>query len=132
MKEIGSHIFYEDVDLNLKFDFDDLMEFFKKTTKGVKDEFIDKNDTLKLDVVEKYVKDYVNQKVKDKFGEDYSLDVMNDIMNISWDIKVKSIKEKHIETWWNKRQEIEKSKAEEEKLTELISSIPYGHPDDKK
>ena len=30
MKKMGSHIYYDNVDLNLKFDFDDLMKFLKK------------------------------------------------------------------------------------------------------
>ena len=101
MKKIGSLEFFEDIDLNLKFDFNDLMENFKKTTQGVKDEFLNEDNTLKLDVVDTYVEEYVNQKIKDKFGKDYSLDVMDDTMNISWDINVESIKKKHSEKWWN-------------------------------
>ena len=102
MKKIGSLEFFEDIDLNLKFDFNDLMENFKKTTQGVKDEFLNEDNTLKLDVVDTYVEEYVNQKIKDKFGKDFSLDVMDDTMNISWDIKVESIKKHHHEAWWNK------------------------------
>ena len=132
MKEIGKHIFYEDVDLNLKFDFVDLAEFYGADEEGIKEKLLDEKGHIKMDFLEELVEIYVNKHIKDKFGKEFSMDVMDDTMNISWDIKVKSIKEKHIETWWNKRQEIEKSKAEEEKLTELISSIPYGHPDDKK
>ena len=101
MKKKGSLQFFEDVDLNLNFTFDDLMEQFEKTLEGIKGEFLNDAGTLKLDVVEKYVKEFVNQKIKDKFGEDFSLDVMDDTINLSWDIKVESIKQKHTETWWN-------------------------------
>ena len=101
MKKIGSLQFFEDVDLNLKFTFDDLMEHFKKTEKGIKTEFLDKQNTLKLDVLDKYVKEYINQKVQKQFGDDFSSDVTDDTMNISWDIKVESIKKHHHEAWWN-------------------------------
>ena len=101
MKKIGSIQFFEDVDFNLNFTFDDLMEQFKKTSKGIKDEFIDDTDTLKLDVVEEYVEEYVNQKIREKYGNDYSLDVMDETINISWDIKIGSVKKHHLETWWN-------------------------------
>ena len=62
-------------------------------------------------------------------------------MNISWDIKVESIKEKHVEAWWNKEQKKEinlpKLKKVEDKnsIEYLIQNphlIPYGSPDDKK
>ena len=43
-----------------------------------------------------------NQKIKQKFGNEFHLDVMDDTMNISWDIKVESIKKHHHEAWWNK------------------------------
>ena len=102
MKKIGSIQFFEDIDLNLKFDFNDLMENFKKTTQGVKDEFLNEDNTLKLDVVDTYVKEYINQKIRKKYGESYSLDVIDDTMNISWDIKVESIKKHHKEKWWDK------------------------------
>ena len=105
MKKMGSHIFYENVDLNLKFDFNDLMEFFKKTTENIKKEFLDEDESLKMDLIEKYVEKYVDDKVKEKYGDNFSLDVMDDAINISWDIKVNSIKERHTESWWNKDQE---------------------------
>ena len=135
---MGSHIFYENVDLNLKFDFDDLMEFFKKTTENIKKEFLDEDDTLKLDLVEKYVEKYVDDKIKEKYGDEFSLDVMDDTINISWDIKVNSIKEIHIEKWWNTKQEklnIENTESEKPSIQFLLDNphlIPYGHPDDKK
>ena len=102
MKKIGSIQFFEDKDLNIKFDFNDLMENFKKTTQGVKDEFLNEDNTLKLDVVDTYVKEYINEKIREKYGENYSLDVADETMNISWDIKVESIKHHKTETWWNK------------------------------
>jgi hypothetical protein len=102
MKKIGSLHFYDDVDLNLKFNFEDLMGDFEKNTVAIEREFLDENKSLKMDVIEKYVKEYVNRKIKDKFGKDFSLDVMDDTMNISWDIKVESIKKHHHEAWWNK------------------------------
>jgi len=102
MKKIGSVQFFENVDLNLNFTFDDLMNHFKKSAKGIKNEFLDDNDGLKLDLVEKYVKEYVNQKIQQKFGDEFRLDVMDDTMNISWDVKVESIKKHHKEEWWDK------------------------------
>ena len=102
MKEIGKHIFYEDIDLNLKFDFDDLAKHFKADEEGIKEKLLDENGHIKMDFLEELVEVYVNTHIKDKFGEDFSLDVMDDTMNISWDIKVDSIKKTHIEKWWNK------------------------------
>ena len=102
MKKIGSLEFFNDVGLNLNFTFNDLMENFKKTTQGVKDEFLNEDNTLKLDVVDTYVKEYINEKIREKYGENYSLDVIDDTMNISWDIKVESIKHHKTKTWWNK------------------------------
>ena len=103
MKKIGSLQFFEDVDLNLKFDFDKLAEFHKADEEGIKEKLLDENENIKMDVLEHLVKIYVNQKIKDKFGREFSLDVMDDTMNISWDIKVDSIKKTHIEKWWNKK-----------------------------
>ena len=102
MKKIGSLHFYDDVNLNLKFNFEDLMDDFKKNTVSIELEFLDENKSLKMDVIEKYVKEYVNRKIRKKYGENYSLDVMDDTMNISWNIDVKSIQKRHIEDWWNK------------------------------
>ena len=48
MKKIGSLEFFNDVGLNLNFTFNDLMENFKKTTQGVKDEFLNEDNTLKF------------------------------------------------------------------------------------
>ncbi len=102
MKKIGSLKFFENVDLNLKFDFNDLIKHFKGDGLGVKQHLLDENENIKMDKLEQFVEAYVNQKIKDKFGEDFSLDVMDDTMNISWDINIESIKKKHIEDWWNK------------------------------
>ena len=102
MKKIGSIQFFENIDLNLNFTFDDLMNHFRKSAEGVKNEFLNNDKGLKLDLVEKYVEEYVNQKIKQKFGDEFRLDVMDDTMNISWDIKVESIKKHHKEAWWNK------------------------------
>ena len=130
MKKIGSIQFFEDIDFNLKFDFNELMNSFKKDSQGIKDEFINEDNQLKFDIVEKYVKEYVNQKIKDKFGEDFSLDVMDDTMNISWDIKVKSIKEKNIESWWD-----DKNSSKQLTLEEMIANpnlIPEGLPEHRR
>ena len=102
MKKIGSLQFYKDIDLNLKFNFDDICDEFNKTADDVKDEFFDENNMLKLDIVDKYSEEYVNRKIREKYGEDYSLDVMDDTMNISWDVKVETIKQHQTEDWWNK------------------------------
>ena len=104
MKKIGSIEFFENIDLDIKLNFNDLMDFIfdgKLLVKGVTDKdiikqtFFDENNLLKMDKIELAVIQYVNQKIKEKFGEDYFLDVMDDMMNISWDIKVETIK-KHI------------------------------------
>ncbi len=102
MKKIGSLKFYEDIDLNLNFTFEDLMEDFDKTSEGVKEEFLDDDNNIKFKIVDKYVKEYVNKRIRKKYGKNYSLDVMDDVMNISWDIKVKTVKRKHHEKWWDK------------------------------
>ena len=143
MKEIGSHIFYEDVNLNLKFDFDDLAKFHGADEEGIKETLLDENGHIKMDVLEELVEVYVNAHVTDKFGKDFSLDTMDDTMNISWDIKVKSIKEKHIESWWNKKNPSPtkpklpnlKQKTLEEEIEQAIfdpSSIPEGLPEHRK
>ena len=103
MKKTGSIEFFEDVDLRLKFTFDDLMKNYGATTKGIKDILLDEKGFMKMDVLEELVEDYVNQKIKEKYGNNFSLDVMDDVLNISWNIDIKSIKEKHIEEWWNKK-----------------------------
>ena len=96
MKKIGSFEFFENIDLNLKFDFNDLMKHFKADSLGIKKNLLDENKNIKMDKLEQFVEAYVNQKIKEKYGEDYSLDVMDDTMNISWDINIKSVKQKHI------------------------------------
>ena len=130
MKEIGSHIFYEDVDLNLKFDFNDLAKHFKADEEGIKEKLLDENGHIKMDVLEELVEVYVNAHVTDKFGKDFSLDTMDNTMNISWDIKVKSIKEKNIESWWD-----EKNSSKQLTLEEAIAnpnSIPEGLPEHRR
>ena len=102
MKKVGSIKFYEDIDLNLKFDFDELIEHFNGDEAGIKSNLLDENKNIDMTKLEKWVEGYVNQKIKDKFGDDYSLDVMDDTMNISWDIKVETIKKHHKEEWWDK------------------------------
>jgi hypothetical protein len=101
MKKMGSIQFFEGIDLNLKFNFDDLIEYFKGDELGIKQNLLDENENIKMDKIEEFVNAYVNQKIKDEFGNDYSLDVMDDTMNISWDIKVESIKKRHKEEWWD-------------------------------
>tara|TARA_R100000664_G_C2686234_1_gene92175 strand:+ start:297 stop:641 length:345 start_codon:yes stop_codon:yes gene_type:complete len=107
MKKIGSIQFFEDIDLNLKFDFNDLMQHFKGDELGIEQNLLDENKNIKMDKLEKFVDAYVNQKIKDKFGDNFYLDVMDDVMNISWDIKVESIKKHHTEEWWNKEESAE-------------------------
>ena len=102
MKKVGSIKFYEDIDLNLKFDFDELIEHFNGDEAGIKSNLLDENKNIDMTKLEKWVEGYVNQKIKDKFGDDYSLDVMDDTMNIFWDIKVETIKKHHKEEWWDK------------------------------
>ena len=92
MKKMGSIEFFEDVDLSLKFTFDDLMKNYGATTKGIKDILLDEKGFMKMDVLEELVEDYVNQKIKEKYGNNFSLDVMDDVLNISWNIDIKSIK----------------------------------------
>ena len=127
MKKMGSHIFYENVDLNLKFDFNDLMESFKKTTENIKKEFLDEDESLKMDLIEKYVEKYVDDKVKEKYGDNFSLDVMDDMLNISWNIDIKSIKKRHVEQWWDKENPPKKPTIEEQLANPSL--IQEKHPD---
>tara|TARA_X000001382_G_scaffold6108_1_gene4959 strand:- start:220 stop:579 length:360 start_codon:yes stop_codon:yes gene_type:complete len=116
MKKFGSIQFFEDIDLDLKFNFNELCEFHGADIKGIKEKLLDKNNHIKMDFLEELVEVYVNQKIKQKFGNDYSLDVMDDTMNISWDINLKSIKKHHKEEWWDKE---ESSKLNKLKLPKL-------------
>ena len=102
MKKIGSLQFYEDLDFNLKFDFDELAKFHNANEAGIKDKLLDDDGFIKMNVLEELVDMYVNFKIKEKFGKDFSLDCMDDTMNISWDIDIESIKKRHIEEWWDK------------------------------
>ena len=102
MKKMGSIQFFDKVDLNLKFDFDELMNHFDADELGIEQNLLDENKTIKMDKLEQFVEAYVNQKIKEKYGDDYSLDVMDETMNISWNINVESIKKTHIENWWEK------------------------------
>ena len=102
MKKIGSLEFFENIDLNLKFDFNDLMKHFKGDELGIKQNLLDENKNIKMDKLEQFVETYVNQKIKDKFGREFSLDVMDDTMDISWDINIKSIQKVHKEEWRDK------------------------------
>jgi len=111
MKKMGNITFYDDIDFNIKFDFEDLTKYIlskKLLVQGSTDDelvveyFTDKQTgLLKMDYLEKVVDSYINSKIKEKYGDDFSLDVMDDTMNLSWDVNVESIKQKHIETWWN-------------------------------
>ena len=102
MKKIGSLQFFEDTDLNLKFNFDDLMNHFKADKLGIEQNLLDENQNIDISKLEKWVEIYVNQKVKEKYGNDFSLDVMDDTMNISWDIKVETVKKHTTKDWWGK------------------------------
>ncbi|MBC8428064.1 MAG: hypothetical protein H8D94_01185 [Candidatus Pelagibacter sp.] len=102
MKKTGSIQFFEDIDLDLKFDFDELIKYFDGDELGIKQNLLDENENIKMDKLDEFVQRYVNDKIKEKFGDEFYLDVMDDTLNMSWDIKVESIKEKHIEAWWNK------------------------------
>ena len=130
MKKVGSIQYFEDVDLNFKFDFDDLMKNYKATTKGIKDILLDEKGFMKMDVLEDLVKEYVDQKIKEKYGNNFSLDVMDDMLNISWNIDIKSIKEKHIEEWWNKKNPSRKPTVEEQLANPSL--IQHGHPNHRK
>ena len=102
MKKTGSIQFFEDIDLDLKFDFDELIKYFDGDELGIKQNLLDENENIKMDKLDEFIKKYINDKIKEKFGDEFYLDVMDDTLNMSWDIKVESIKEKHIEAWWNK------------------------------
>ena len=130
MKKMGSIQYFEDVDLNFKFDFDDLMKNYKATTKGIKDTLLDEKGFMKMDVLEDLVKEYVDQKIKEKYGNNFSLDVMDDMLIISCNIDIKSIKEKHIEEWWNKKNPPRKPTVEEQLANPSL--IQYGHPSHRK
>jgi hypothetical protein len=134
MKKIGSFQFYDDVDFDLKFDFDDIIDHFDGDLLGIEQNLLDENKHLQMDKLDDLVQNYVNQKIKDKFGKSYSLDVMDDTMNISWDVKVETIKRIHKEKWWDKEEdlklpklssELNKSKTIAEQLADPMS-IPEG------
>ena len=134
MKKIGSIQFFENDDFNLKFDFNDLMKHFKGDELGIKQNLLDEDENIKMDKLDEYVRVYINDKIKDTFGKENSLDSMDDTMNISWDIKVETIKRKHKEKWWDKEEnlklpkvksEINKPKTIAEQLSDL-NSIPEG------
>ena len=127
MKKMGSIQYFEDVDLNFKFDFDDLMKNYKATTKGIKDTLLDEKGFMKMDVLEDLVKEYVNQKIKEKYGDNFSLDVMDDMLNISWNIDIKSIKKRHVEQWWDKENPPKKPTIEEQLANPSL--IQEKHPD---
>ena len=125
MKEIGRNIFYEDVDLNLNFNFDELAKFHGADEEGIKAVLLDENENIKMDVLEELVEVYVNAHIK----------------NISWDIKVKSIKEKHVQKWWDEKnppkEQVEETKPKslEEQVSEAMTnpdSIPKGLPEHRK
>ena len=48
MKKIGSLQFFEDVNLHLDFDFNDLMDYFNADELGVKQNFLDENQNFKI------------------------------------------------------------------------------------
>jgi hypothetical protein len=136
MKKIGSLEFFQDVDLNLKFDFNELAEFHGADELGIKEKLLDENGHIKMDFLEELVNVYVDMKIKQKFGRDYHLDVMDDAMNISWDINVESVKRHSKSEWWDgetskEKINLPKVKTIEEQLTDM-SSIPTGHPKDRK
>ena len=122
MKKMGSIQYFEDVDLNFKFDFDDLMKNYKATTKVIKDTLLDEKGFMKMDVLEDLVKEYVDQKIKEKYGNNFSLDVMDDVLNISWNIDIKSIKKRHIEQWWDKENPPKKPTIEEQRRLSKTNS----------
>ena len=55
MKKIGSIQFFEDVDLKLNFDFDELCEFHGADERGVQEKLLDENGFIKMDIL-----DYLN------------------------------------------------------------------------
>ena len=73
MKEMGSIKFYDDIDLSIKFDFEDLMNYVfenkfvgKNETEDslVKDAFFNNDGSLNMILLDKYVESYVNKKIK--------------------------------------------------------------------
>ena len=55
MKKIGSCIFYEDIDLNLKFDFDELADFHEADEEGIEQKLLDEKGHMKMDVLDELV-----------------------------------------------------------------------------
>ena len=49
MKKIGSLQFFKDIDLNLKFDFNELAEFHGADEKGIKEKLLDENEHINMD-----------------------------------------------------------------------------------
>ena len=145
MRKIGSHIFYRDVDLNLKFDFDELAEFFKADEDGIGEKLLDEKGHIKMDFLEELIQIYVDSHIKKKFGDNFSLDVMDDgmMIDITWDVDIKQIKQVETEKdWQDKNNSIKLPKLKRVFTTDdlptilenpsLISEIPEKHPADRK
>ena len=97
-----------DYELNLNFSLEDLIQYFTlhrcilnddgSKTEIILPELLDDNNFFKMDVFEKYAEKYINQNIKDSIDswtdKDYIVDNMDKEINISWNVKVKSIKSK--------------------------------------
>jgi Asp-tRNA(Asn)/Glu-tRNA(Gln) amidotransferase C subunit len=113
--------------LNLKFTLEDLINQFtlheiSKNELGtpveqISDKILDENGELKLNKIEKYVEKYINVKIhesvtkKNWTDKQWIVDDMDYNFDLSWDIKVKSIKKRDI-----KKSNTEKSKSTFEKI----------------
>ena len=94
MKEVCRDVFYEDIDLNLKFDFNELAKWHGADEEGIQEKLLDENGFIKMDFLNELVETYVNAHIKNKFGNEFSLEFMDDTMDISWNIDVKAVKQR--------------------------------------
>ena len=69
MKKTGSIQFFKDINFNLNFDFDNLIEHFKGDELGIKQNLLDEDENIKMDKLDKFVQQYVTDKIKEKYGK---------------------------------------------------------------
>lgn len=91
MREIGTKVIYDKVDLEIDFDINDLFDHFDIEPVQFINGLLDKNERLDLEKMDKLVKLFVNAKVKEKFGDDYEAFYYYDTMTPSWNVQVDAI-----------------------------------------
>ena len=92
MNKIGKKVFFDDVNMEINFTLDDILEHFKvnafKFQNGI---LLNPDRSLNLKAVETLVKPYIDAKVKEKFGEDYEIFSYYDTLNLSWNVEIDAV-----------------------------------------